>query len=156
MDKQLIGLSGEYHVLAQLAHRGLVGALTLGHTKGVDILVTNPQSGTVRKVEVKATQGKPARAKVFGEGRFYKWPMSAKHESVAQDDVVYCFVALSEPDVRPRFFLVPSRDVAQYVKWEHKHWLASRPKRIKDNPHRTFRIEENDPHGYEDNWAAFD
>jgi hypothetical protein len=39
MEYAQIGLAGEYYVLAQLAQRGLVGALTLGHTKGVDILV---------------------------------------------------------------------------------------------------------------------
>jgi len=49
------GLAGEYHVLAQLAERGYVGALTLGHTKGVDILVTNPRSGDMRHVEVKTS-----------------------------------------------------------------------------------------------------
>jgi hypothetical protein len=29
-DKALVGLAGEYHMLAQLAERGYVGALTLG------------------------------------------------------------------------------------------------------------------------------
>ena len=58
-DKSLVGLAGEYHVLAQLAERGLVGALTLSHTKGVDILVANPANGSVHKIEVKTTRAKP-------------------------------------------------------------------------------------------------
>jgi hypothetical protein len=70
-DKALVGLAGEYHVLAQLAERGYVGALTLGHTKGVNILVTNPRSGTVRKVEVKTTRRVLARHRVFGACLFY-------------------------------------------------------------------------------------
>jgi hypothetical protein len=45
LDKTLTGLAGEYHVLAQLAERGIVGALTLGATKSVDILAHNPKSG---------------------------------------------------------------------------------------------------------------
>lgn len=40
-DKSLVGLADEYHVLAQLAERGIVGALTLGYTKGIDILAHN-------------------------------------------------------------------------------------------------------------------
>ena len=39
-DKALVGLAGEYHVLAQLAERGYVGALTLAgkhRDEGVDI-----------------------------------------------------------------------------------------------------------------------
>ena len=36
-------LAGEFLVLGELALRGLDGTLTLGHTKGVDILVHNPK-----------------------------------------------------------------------------------------------------------------
>ena len=41
LNKNQVGLAGEYYVLAQLSARGLIGTLTLGNTKGVDILVTN-------------------------------------------------------------------------------------------------------------------
>ena len=41
LDKTQIGLTGEYYVLAQLSARGFIATLTLGNTKGVDILVTN-------------------------------------------------------------------------------------------------------------------
>ena len=93
-DKALVGLAGEYHVLAQLTERGYVGALTLAHTKGVDILVTNPRSGTVRKVEVKTTRRALARHQVFGASPFYSWPLGVKNESVSARDLVYCFVML--------------------------------------------------------------
>jgi hypothetical protein len=140
MNKSLIGLAGEYHVLAQLAERGLVGALTLGHAKGIDILVTNPSTGTVRKVEVKCTCDAPAGAKLFGYEPFYSWTMSSKHESVQSKDLVYSFVALQEAGMMPRFFLVPSRDVAKYVTWEHRHWLESRKNPGgRDNAMRRFR-----------------
>lgn len=38
LETTSIGLAGEYHVLAQLAQRGFVGALTLSNTKAVDNL----------------------------------------------------------------------------------------------------------------------
>jgi hypothetical protein len=37
------GLAGEYYVLAQLTARGINASLTLGNTKGVDILVYNEE-----------------------------------------------------------------------------------------------------------------
>jgi hypothetical protein len=60
VDKALVGLAGEYHVLAQLAERGYVGALTLGHTKGVDILVTNPRSGGGVPLDVENVERRPS------------------------------------------------------------------------------------------------
>lgn len=153
-DRALVGLAGEYHVLAQLAQRGYVGALTLGHTKGVDILVTNPRSGTIRKVEVKTTRRGLARHHVFGPSLFHCWPLSVKHESVSAKDLVYCFVTLGQPGELPKFFLVPAPEVAQYVKWEHQHWLKARSGR--ENDMRMFRVEERDPKGYRDNWALFE
>jgi hypothetical protein len=141
-------------VLAQLAERGYVGALTLGHTKGVDILVTNPRSGTIRKVEVKTTRRGLARHHVFGPSLFYCWPLSVKHESVSAKDLVYCFVTLGQPGELPKFFLVPAPEVAQYVKWEHQHWLKARS--VRENDMRMFRVEEHDPKGYRDNWALFE
>jgi len=153
-DKALVGLAGEYHVLAQLAERSYVGALTLGHTKGVDILVANPRSGTVRKVEVKTTRRALARHRVFGPSLFYSWPLSVKNESVSAQDLVYCFVMLGQPGELPKFFLVPAPEVAHYVKWEHQHWLKATAGR--ENDMRLFRIEEHDPKGYRDNWALFE
>ena len=153
-DKSLVGLAGEYHVLAQLAERGLVGALTLGHTKGVDILVTNPATGTVSKIEVKTTRTKPGRSPLFGEGRFFAWPLSVKNEKPLPAGWYYCFVWLPGRGSIPRFFIVPASKVAEYVRWEHQHWLKSRPK-VRDNPMRQFRIPEADPERYEGNWTVF-
>lgn len=156
-DKSLIGLAGEYHVLAQLAERGIVGALTLGHTKGIDILATNPRTGKVLRVEVKTTRAKPGKATLFGSHPFFSWTMSAKHETATARDLIYCFVYLAGAGASPRIFVVPSRIVARYVRWEHQHWLRSRPRKPGyDNNMRRFRIEEHDPSGYANNWRLFE
>ena len=54
MDNTQIGLTGEFYVLAQLMQHGLVATLTLGNTKGVDILVSDSELNRLYKVEVNA------------------------------------------------------------------------------------------------------
>jgi len=155
LEKTQIGLAGEYYVLAQLTARGFVATLTLGHTKGVDILVTNQEINKLFKVEVKTTLAKPRIVKLFSDKPFYSWPMSVKHESIIDEKLIYCFVHIEDADTIPRFFLVPSKVVAEYIKREHQFWLDSRKGKVKDNPMRNFRIEINDPNGYENNWEIF-
>ena len=154
MNTTLRGLAGEYYVLAQLAHRGLVGTLTLSSTKGVDILVANPQLNKVRKVEVK-TSGLPARhAKLFGKGKYWIWQLSEKNERLKDPRLFYCFVALPNPDQKPMFFIVPSACVAKSIAREHRYWIRTRGTR--DNPIRQFRIPVEDPNHYENNWGVFE
>ena len=49
-------MAGEFYVLAQLTARGFNASLTLGNTKGVDILVMNENNNIGYKVEVKTKQ----------------------------------------------------------------------------------------------------
>lgn len=107
MNKNEIGLAGEFFVLAQLARQGYIGTLTLGHTKGVDILVSDEQFNSVFRVEVKTTQVKPHHSQLSGTGRFYSWPMSEKHEKLNDPNLIYCFVHLSALDELPKFFYCP-------------------------------------------------
>ena len=155
MDKNLIGLAGEFYTLAQLTHRGLVASLTLGHTKGVDILVTNQDLNTLFKVEVKTTNKKPRNARLFGREKFYTWPMGKKHETYYEDKLIYCFVYLRNNNQIPKFFIIPSKVVADYVRWEHEYWLSTREKPGKPTTIRNFRIEVSDPNAYEGNWSLF-
>ena len=158
-DKNLVGLAGEYHVLAQLAERGIVGALTLGRTKGIDILAHNPRTGRMRRVEVKTSRRRPSPARLWHPNaeRAYSWTMSAKHERLDDEDLVFCFVHLGGAGTSPSIFVVPASEVAAYVSWEHQTWLRSRKARPDpDNTVRLFRIAEDDPNHYRDHWALFD
>ena len=152
MDKSQKGLAGEFYTLAQLTHRGLVATLTLGNTKGVDILVTNQEINSLYKVEVKTTDTKPRKESLFGEEKSFTWTMGQKHETIIDPNLVYCFVNMETPDNLPRFFLVPSEDVSQYVKWQHEYWLSTRTKAVKATTMRVFRIPVSDPNEYENNW----
>ena len=155
MEKNLIGLAGEFYTLAKLTHHGLVASLTLGNTKGVDILVSNPEFDQLYRVEVKTTNKEPRYMRLFGDEKFYIWPMSSKHETIAGKFLIYCFIYLSNPEQNPKFFLVPSNDVAEYVRWEHQFWRTSRNNSVQVTSMRNFRIEVSDPKGYEENWSLF-
>lgn len=154
MDKNSLGLAGEYYVLAQLTQRGMVATLTLSNTKGVDILVTNQDINKLYKVEVKTTDRKPIVEKLFGKKPFYYWIMGEKHEKIVDKNLFYVFVNLQGENSLPKFFVVPSRYVARYVRWQHKHWLKSRKKKGKSTTMRKFRIEADDTK-YLNNWSVF-
>ncbi|MCR9289057.1 MAG: PD-(D/E)XK motif protein [Bacteroidetes bacterium] len=153
LDKTQIGLAGEYYVLAQLTARGFIATLTLGNTKGIDILVTNQEINSLFKVEVKTTTSKPGVSKIHSTEKCYQWTLSSKHENLIDENLIYCFVYIQETNQLPLFFLVPSKEVANYVKWQHKHWLEL--KKGKDTTMRKFRIELSDPKVYRNNWDIF-
>ena len=83
----------------------------------------------------------------------FSWPMSKKHESIKDENLIYCFVHITDADKLPKFFLVPSKEVANQLKEGHSKWLKKG--NVKDNPMRNFRIEIDDPNGYENNWYIF-
>ena len=155
MDSTQIGLSGEFHVLAQLVQRGLVATLTLANTKGVDILVSDPDLDRLFRVEVKTTDRPPRRETLFSDEPNYVWAMGAKHEKLVDPRLFYCFVALQGLDQLPRFFVVPSEYVAAYVRQQHAYWLSTRVKPVAETSMRRFRIPMSDPLGFEGNWSVF-
>jgi hypothetical protein len=154
MDNTQIGLAGEFYVLAQLVQHDLVATLTLANTKGVDILVANPELKQLFKIEVKTTAGGPRYGSIFANEPCYAWPMSAKHEHLIDADLFYCFVVLRGCTQLPRFFIVPSRYVATYVRAQHAYWLRTRQKSGVDTHMRLFRIPASDPLGFENNWVV--
>ncbi len=128
LDKNNVSLAGEFAVLSQLALRGFDANLTLGRTKGVDILASDPRTGRMFRVEVKTAYGaRPAHSALFGHT--LAWVMNVKHERIADPDLFYCFVTI-EPHADAfayRFFVVPSALVADYTARTHPYWLRHSP-----------------------------
>lgn len=162
ITKNQLSLAGEFLVLSQLSLRGYVATLTLGHTKGVDILLANPATGKLFKVEVKTARRGPFNSRHFGQG--LEWHMSEKHEKIKDRSLFYCFVYLDDRGLRAaRFFVVPSVKVARLVSEYDKRYRAIPRKRpAKKTPMRMFRI-AIDSHSYgllasdyEDKWDYFD
>lgn len=122
LSKNSVSIAGEFAVLSQLALRGYDANLTLGNTKGVDILISSPASGKMYRLEVKTSfNNKPTFAKLFGHT--LTWVMGEKHETIFDQNLYYCFVNIEKEAKLFRFFIVPSEVVAKYVKAQHQFWL---------------------------------
>jgi hypothetical protein len=153
VDSTNIGIAGEFYVLAQLAQRGLVASFTPANTKAVDILVFDESLDNFCKLEVKTTNQSPRRETLFSDEPVYSWPMSAKHERIADPRLFFCFVVLQGPCTLPLFFIVPSSYVADYVREQHLYWIRTRTQAVNPTAMRQFRIRTTDPLGFKDNWS---
>jgi hypothetical protein len=147
ISKNSVALAGEYAVLSQLMLKGFDAAMTLGHTKGVDILVSYP-SGKQCRVEVKTNldpRQRPTDSKPFGLIET-SWQMHKDHENNRDKNLFYCFVHINPkareqnpPGREARFFIVPNAVVAKYVKEQHRAWLREKDSH-RDSHRRVFRI----------------
>ena len=105
IDNSKVGITGEFYVLAQLTQRGFVATLTFGNTKKIDILVANEKINKIFKVEVKTSNRKLGRDLLFSPDPIYKWAMQDKHETIIDNNLIYCFVQINSDDSLPEFFL---------------------------------------------------
>ena len=143
-NKNQIALAGEYATLSQLALHEFDASMTLGNTKSIDILINKPGTNKFIRMEVKTTTQK--KEKYSGDfGKVYEWTMNAKHEEIRDNYLFYCFVKLADDYKNHKFFIVPAKIVAQYVKKEHKFWLKGKSHKKncikrKNNEMRTFRL----------------
>jgi hypothetical protein len=145
-DNNSVSLAGEFAVLSHLALNDYDANMTLGRTKGVDILVSHPKSKKMFKLEVK-TKYRTSRkemhiSKLFGTVKG-GWLMDKKHETVIDSSLFYCFVLISQTRSSFQFYIVPSNVVARYVKKEHAYWLSEKRKegkKVKDTKMRVLRI----------------
>jgi len=137
-----VSLAGEFAVLSQLALRGFDANMTLGHTKGVDILVSNPISHQMYQLEVKTnfenSRNQPSESKLFGKS-VSGWIMNKKQETIIAPNLFYCFVNISKTTSAFKFYIVPSAVVAQYIKESHTYWLRA-DKKHRDSDMRQFRM----------------
>lgn len=162
-----VSLAGEFAVLSQLALRGYDANMTLGRTKSVDILVSDPKNLKMYKLEVKTnyqnSRKRPQVSRVHG--KFVSgWIMNKKHEEIIDPDLFYCFVNIGKQTNIFKFYIVPSKIVAKYVKEEHQHWLGEKKKegkKVKDAEMRILRmglkgeeyiVSTPTAEQYEDNW----
>jgi hypothetical protein len=137
LSKNSVSIAGEFAVLSQLALRGYDANLTLGNTKSVDILASEPETGRMFRLEVKTRyNNKPSKSKLFGNG--FTWVMGEKHETINNPNLFYCFVNIEKDANTFTFFIVPSHVVAKYVRESHQFWLDQTDG--KDSSVRQFRL----------------
>ena len=133
----LAGTAGQYFVAGELSRRGYVVAVTLRNAKGIDLLVSNPENNRQVGIQVKTTRSTKAR-----------W-LVTKNEIEVDARLIYIFVNLKADGQHPDFSVVPSKDVAAYVKKSvekslstlRRDGLAARDSGIREfrDPERTYR-----------------
>jgi len=151
-----INLVGEFYAMSRLFLEGYEASLTLGNTKGVDILLFNPKNNKQFRVEVK-TSSSILNEKTFG-GKNIRWFMNKKHEELNDDSLVFCFIFVDKKEKSYKIFFVPSKEVAEYCKWENKHWIEAEHKKPIDETGqmRSFRIKLDESSKWENNFSFFD
>lgn len=66
------------------------------------------------------------------------------------ENLYYCFLLIEDEKKLPKFFIVPNKEVAKYVKGEHERYLQTRKIKFSSNM-RKFRVNVEGSN-YEDNW----
>lgn len=160
-----VALAGEFAVLSKLALYGYDANMTLGNTKSVDILASDPRTNKFYQIEVKSKLDSrknitDTETRLFGK-IVSSWIMGDKHETITRPNLWYCFVLIAQETKATRFFIVPSKVVAAYVRAQHQLWLKEENTTHKDTLMRSFRIGvEKEKYRiktpkakkYEDNW----
>jgi len=90
LSKETLGLFGEYAVASELCKRGVYAQLTLGHYKGVDLLVVD--GNKIQRIQVKAKQG-------------LEWPHV---QGITNEDEFLVLVDIRDKDIneRPDFYIM--------------------------------------------------
>jgi len=137
-----VGVAGEYLVAGELSLRGYLAAITLRNTRGTDIIASTKDGKKSISIQVKSNRSGKA-----------DWMLNKKSESFYGADHFYVFVTFKELKERARFFIVPSKVVADTITKSHKSWLKGKKRNgeeRKDTPMRRFRLGDNSE--YEDAW----
>jgi hypothetical protein len=128
----IVGVSGEYFVAAELSRRGWVAVLTLKNTPNIDLIATTPDGKRTVNIQVKTRS----------IGNRQGWILNKSIESVAPGKNFYiAFVDLQGIDAKPDYYLIPKNLFAKWIANRHKDWLAAPGRNGRahvDNPIRAF------------------
>lgn len=115
LNKALSGIAGEYFVAAELSRHGMVAAVTLRNTRGIDIVVSRLGVSTSATVQVKTVQNGPA-----------KWLLNQSDEKSKGPNHYYVFVVLHGRNGQPEYRVVEGEYVAKYCRDNHRKWLSGK------------------------------
>jgi hypothetical protein len=107
------GAAGEFYVAGQLSQRGWAASILLGNAPRTDILAQHTATGTTISVQSKAANG----------GGDFQVGVRGEIPSKPGESEWFVFVALSTPDARPGFFIVPRNVIAAYAWCNHQVWI---------------------------------
>ncbi len=156
IQRDFIGLAGEYLVLSRLTALGLLASLGPRNKSTIDIFVTSEQGKTTWMIQVKS--------RLYGP-KENEWMVNEENSKNAKPNFIYCFVDLrNKPET---VYVIPSIKVAQVLSEAH---TAQMKKPMRDGSKRTkhqgrklknnFIVDvESAPHGwmkiYREKWDVF-
>lgn len=129
LSKTLSGVAGEYFVAAEICRHGMVAAVTLRNTRGIDIIATRPDNTSVT-IQVKTVQKGGA-----------KWMLSKDDEKSGRPNHFYVFVILHGHNGRPDYWIVGADYLGRYLRKHHRKWMSLKRRdggMHKDSPMRIF------------------
>jgi hypothetical protein len=139
------GVAGEYFVAAELSRRGYIASITLRNTRGIDILCSNECGTKQVSIQVKTTKDSNR-----------VWILDKKAEDFYSSNHFYVFVMLNTQDVKPDFFIIPSKVVAKFVKENHQNWLNGKSKTGKTRKDSSMRKFQDVEGKYLNRWDLLD
>jgi hypothetical protein len=102
MDKQIVGLSGEYFVAAELLKRNFQVSVTLGNAKSIDLFALNQVTQKTNKIGVKTLRQQPNCFTLFA--------------SKIEPDTIYFFVYLNDKEKQADYFIVTGKELMENKK----------------------------------------
>ena len=153
--KGIVGVSGEFFVAAELSQRGIIATMTLKNTPHIDILATNLEKAKTANIQVKTMSIENNAG----------WRLSEKDEQPSKiKNHFYVLVNLIGVGKLPEYIIIPQKDLANYLKNDHKIWIAGIKK--DGNPRKNTSMRVLDPNRreasrkfvkkYIDNWGILD
>lgn len=137
----LAGVAGEYFVAAELSRRGYIASISLRNTRGIDVLATNQDGSRSVTIQCKTSQ-RPQK----------RWVLSEKGADFVSPTHFYVFVLLGVAGERPQYHVVPSRDVANYLKADHEKWINTPGKGGRKHVDNSIRVFADKDDEYLERW----
>jgi hypothetical protein len=141
----LTGIAGEYFVAAELSRRGFMASITLRNNDSVDIHASNLETGKMFAIQVKTTFSDRA-----------SWILNQKAEKNHKTNHYYVFVNLGSQLERPKYYIVPSKAVADFVSKNHAKWLKTPGKKRQKHNDNSVRKFSDTEGKYLEKWDLLD
>ena len=134
-----VGKKGQGLVAAKLSRRGYLAELVSHNSHGIRIHIRASSSDATRSVDIQVRTARSVTP---------HWAMGKKDLA---ENIRYVFVCVA-PEDSATFYVVPGRDVVEYLSENHAEWLKTRGKHGQAHNATSRRFFEDPTHKYKDRW----
>ena len=138
----LTGAAGEYFVSGELSKMGYIASLTMKNTIGIDIIASRTDGSRTVNIQVKTKRHKGPN-----------WVLNKKADTFVNDNIVYVFVDINHENERPKYYIVPSKLVAEHTKTRYTEWLRTPGRKGQKHKRTNMRHWTDDKGIYFENWS---